>query len=90
MEAEADDLYLLSSIKGKDRFRAEIEEESLSIIELLKRYPSARPPLALLLQVISYFTFFWSFLGLFLSIREVLTRDTPPARTRFPLLALFF
>jgi methionine synthase reductase len=80
VEAEADDLYLLSSIKGRDRFRAEIEEESVSIIELLKRYPSARPPLAVLLQVMSYFTFFCC---CFLLMVELLTRCTPPARTLF-------
>eukprot|EP00802_Teleaulax_amphioxeia_P004247 Tamp_04251.p1 GENE.Tamp_04251~~Tamp_04251.p1 ORF type:complete len:584 (-),score=99.33 Tamp_04251:1614-3296(-) len=52
VETEANDLYLLSSIKGKDRFRTEVEEEGLTILDLLQRYPSARPPLALLLQVL--------------------------------------
>ena len=51
-QAEADDLYLLSCIKGKDRFRAEVEEECLTIVDLLERFPSARPPLALLLQLL--------------------------------------
>jgi sulfite reductase alpha subunit-like flavoprotein len=51
-QAEADELYLLSCIKGKDRFRTEIEDECLSVVELLERFPSARPPPALLLQML--------------------------------------
>eukprot|EP00960_Hanusia_phi_P046770 758026-Hanusia_phi.AAC.2 len=49
---EADDLYFLSSIKGKDRFKQEIELECNTIDEILARYPSCKPPLALLLQVL--------------------------------------
>ena len=52
VESEAADLYFLSSIKGKDRFRAEVEEECLTISDLLQAYPSTRPPLALLLQLL--------------------------------------
>jgi len=55
-EHEASELYLLSSIKGKDRFRVEIEQECTTIMDLLQAYPSSRPPLALLLQVLYMYT----------------------------------
>ena len=55
-EHEASELYLLSSIKGKDRFRVEIEQECTTIMDLLQAYPSSRPPLALLLQVLNMYT----------------------------------
>jgi sulfite reductase alpha subunit-like flavoprotein len=51
-DVQAQELYLLSSIKGKQRFQAEIEEECVTIMDLLEAYPSTQPPLALLLQML--------------------------------------
>jgi methionine synthase reductase len=51
-EAQRDQLYLMSSIRGKDMFRDKVEREAANVVELLEAYPSCKPPIEALMAIL--------------------------------------